>query len=67
MYYHNLRVKIIKEFKSQAEFCVAIGQAESKISSILNGRRKLSKTEAAVWQKMLDCDGSLLIPVTKTN
>ena len=66
MYHHNLRVIIIKKFKSQANFCFALGQPESKISSVLNGRKKLSETEAEIWKRALGCSMDLLEPVVKS-
>jgi len=65
--YHDLRVEIVKKFKSQANFCVALDLAESRVSRVLHGRKQLTQSEAKQWKKLLDCDGNLLIPVTRNS
>ena len=64
---HNLDLKlqILMKFPSQADFAMAAGEHESKVSQVIRGRRKLSGKDATKWHKVLDCDLMILKPVTR--
>ena len=61
----NLKAEIIRHYGNQSNFAQAMQVDESRISRIVRGRRLLTKAEASKWQKMLNCEASLLTPVTK--
>ncbi len=65
MKYLDLKFAILRKFPTQADFALAIGEHESKISQVLRGRRKLSLEEAERWRKGLNCDRAMLEPVIK--
>lgn len=61
----KVRIAILGEFDTQGDFAAALGTHESRVSQILNGRRKLSASEAKRWQGYLRCDPKILEPVTR--
>jgi len=61
----EIKLEIIDKFDTQSDFALAIKGHESKISQVIRGRRKLTKKEAKLWQKALQCRPALLKPVTK--
>ena len=50
-----LKLKIIEQFGSQAEFSMAVKEDESTISRVLRGRRKLRPDDRKKWAKVLGC------------
>ena len=62
----KLRLKIIERFDNQANFAQFLGTDESRISRILQGRKKLRPDESENWKKVLNCDFEVLEPVTKS-
>ena len=64
MVHRDIKLAILTKFDSQADFAPAIGLPESIVSRVLNGRRKLSKKEAAEWARILECDPSIFEGVT---
>jgi plasmid maintenance system antidote protein VapI len=63
--YRRLRLEILKNFDTQADFAAAARTHDTKVSQVLHGRRKLTKQEADAWAKALGCDRGLLSPVTR--
>ena len=51
----KLKLKIIEQFGSQAEFSTAVDEDESTISRIINGRRTLSAERQETWACVLKC------------
>jgi plasmid maintenance system antidote protein VapI len=62
---NRVKIEILKNFATQSDFAYAAGVHESKVSQVLNGRRKLSKRDATKWSKILKCDPRILNPVTQ--
>jgi plasmid maintenance system antidote protein VapI len=62
----ELRLRIFELFDYQAYFAEAVGMDESKVSRILQGRKKLRSDESENWQKVLGCDFEVVKPVTKS-
>jgi len=60
-----LRLEILKNFDTQADFAAAVGEHDSKVSMVLRGRRKLSSKQAKRWIKVLKCGSDMLIPVLR--
>ena len=60
-----LKAKIIENFGTQADFAQEIKVDESIVSRIVRGRRVLSPEDQSKWVKVLNCDPSILGPVTK--
>ena len=61
----KLKAKIVERFGTQADFAQKIQVDESIVSRIVRGRRVLSPEDQAKWCKVLNCDPSILEPVTK--
>ena len=61
----KLKFVILERFRCQSDFAFKVGCHESKVSQVLNGRRKLSKEQAEIWLKILECDPALISMVTK--
>ena len=61
----KLKAKIIEKFGSQADFAQEIQVDESVISRIVRGRRVLSSENQSKWAKVLNCDPSILEPVSE--
>ena len=51
----KLKLKIIEEFNTQADFAQSIGEDESKVSRVIRGRRCLPLNEQQKWAKALKC------------
>lgn len=62
---NNIKIEILKRFPTQSDFAAASNSSESCVSRVLKGRKKLSRDEAKVWEKILNCDSVILEPVTK--
>lgn len=54
MFNLKLKLKIIERFRTQADFAAAIGNHESFVSLVINGRRTLSDSQKDTWAAMLD-------------
>jgi transcriptional regulator with XRE-family HTH domain len=52
----KLKIKIIEQFKTQADFAAEIGENESIVSRTIRGRRKLSAERQRAWADALHCD-----------
>ena len=63
--HQNLRIEILKRFRTQADFAAALKKNDSVVSRVVQGRRRLSKIESELWQKTLKCKQELLKPVTQ--
>lgn len=55
----KLKIAILKKFPKQSDFAEKIGCHESKISKVIHGYKKLSKTETHKWMDELNCDASI--------
>ena len=65
---HDLRIEILKKFKRQGNFAMAMEKSETYVSRILSGHRKISKRkELERWLKFLKCDPELLLPIIATS
>ncbi len=60
--YHKLRIAILTEFQTQADFAQHLNVHESKISQVVRGRRELSSDQRAQWAKALDCEIKDIFP-----
>lgn len=49
----RLRLPMIEIFGSQADFGKAVGRDEPFVSRVVNGRKRLSDDEKALWAKKL--------------
>ena len=62
----DIRLAILQAgFDCNADFAQAVGIHESTLSRVLKDRRKLKKDQAKRWVKLLNCDPTILAPVTK--
>jgi hypothetical protein len=61
----DLKFEILKKFRTQYDFALAVDEHYSKVSMVVRGRRKLEKDGAEKWAEILDCDPAILEPVTK--
>jgi plasmid maintenance system antidote protein VapI len=61
----TLKMQIIKTFRTQSDFAMKVNAHESKVSQVIQGRRKISPIEAKRWAETLGCSLSLLSSVTK--
>lgn len=50
---YQLKIKILKKFRTQADFAKKVKMSESLVSRVVNGRRLLTEKEAAKWQEAL--------------
>jgi len=50
-----IKVAILERFPFQADFAMALGDSDSKVSRVVRGRRKLSVPEARRWSQVLKC------------
>jgi transcriptional regulator with XRE-family HTH domain len=62
---NDIKIEILKKFPSQADFAAAARISESHVSRVLRGRKKLSGDEVQIWERVLNCDPSILEPVIK--
>ena len=53
---HLLRVEIVKNFATQADFAHAMKLQEAFVSRVIRGRIQLKETELKRWAKALKCD-----------
>ena len=58
----ELKIEIIRNFSTQSDFAQRVGCHESKVSQVLNGRRKLGREDAKRWIKILECDADTINP-----
>ena len=50
-----LRVRIVQEYGTQSDFCMATGEDEALVSRVIRGRRSLSSERKKEWARVLDC------------
>ena len=62
----NIKMEILKNFRTQSDFAMRVNAHESKVSQVIQGRRKISSIEAKRWAETLGCRLSLLSSVTKS-
>ena len=55
----KLRLVILEQFETQANFALVTGVQEDFVSRVLNGRRQLKADEKELWATALKCDYSL--------
>ena len=61
----EIRVAILAAgYDRHYDFADAVGMKPPDLSSVLCNRRKLTKAQAKVWQKVLKCRPKLLKPIT---
>lgn len=58
----KLKLKIIEEFNTQADFAQSIREDESKVSRVIRGRYCLPLNEQEKWAKALKCRITDLFP-----
>ena len=51
-----LKMRIIEVFRSQSDFCRAIGESESLVSRIIRQRRELPPEKKLEWASVLQCE-----------
>ena len=51
----TLKLVIIREFGTQADFSMVVREDESTISRVVRGRRSLSSEKKKEWAKVLKC------------
>ena len=51
----NLKLRIISNYDSQADFSKAIGRAQSLVSRVVRGRKTLTMDEKRRWAVLLHC------------
>ncbi len=66
MTYLELKFTILGKYRFQGDFAEVLGEGKSKLSMVLHGRQKITPEEAKVWQGHLNCEPSLLEPVTQS-
>ena len=52
----RLKLKIIEQFRTQADFAMEIGGNESLVSRVIRGRRVLPAEKKEQWAKVLKCE-----------
>ena len=52
----KLKSQIVWKFGTQADFAVKVKKAQSFVSEVVRGRRKLSLDEKRKWGKILSCE-----------
>jgi plasmid maintenance system antidote protein VapI len=62
---NEVRVQILRRYRTQSDFALAVGEHESRVSQVLRGRRRLSKDRAERWCRLLMCDPQILMPVSE--
>ena len=62
----GIKFIILERFSTQADFAIAIGAHESKVSQVIHGRRKLTTDDMVTWSKALGCKKSLLCPLIRS-
>jgi len=62
---NNVKIAILRKYPTQFDFAEAAQTHDTFVSHVLRGRRRLSKEQAAKWQRILECDAETLKPVTK--
>jgi plasmid maintenance system antidote protein VapI len=50
----SLKLKILENFPTQADFAQSIGEHESFVSKIIRGRRELETNKQIKWAKALN-------------
>lgn len=58
-------ILIHQKFDTQADFALAVGEAEARVSRILRGRQRLTPERAAKWAEVLDCKPKALSSVIR--
>lgn len=61
----KLKAKIVEKFGSQSDFAQELQVNESIVSRIVRGRRVLSPEDQVKWCKALNCDPSIIKPVSR--
>ena len=61
----DLKMAILRQYPTQADFAHTVGADESTISRVIRGYRKLDPDEASLWAGLLRCNVELLEPVTR--
>ena len=62
----EIRVEILKSgFDLQCDFANAVNMSAPVVCNILKNRKKLTESQAKVWQKVLKCKPKLLKPITE--
>jgi hypothetical protein len=51
----DLKMRILKKFRTQWEFAQSVVMHESDISRVISGRRKLSQDAKKKWSEVLGC------------
>ena len=51
----NLKLRILKKFRTQWEFSQSVGMHESDVSRVISGRRRLDPDTQVKWAKVLGC------------
>ena len=51
----DLKVRVLKKFRTQWEFSQAVGMHESDVSRVIAGRRELKPDVQVKWAKVLGC------------
>ena len=49
----KLRIEILKNYHTQANFSVAVGERESDVSRVIHGRRHLPEEKQRKWANAL--------------
>jgi hypothetical protein len=60
-----LKMEILKRFRCQADFAVAVNEHETKVSQIIRGRRMLNPVDAERWLNVLKCSPDIIAAVTR--
>ena len=61
----ELKFEILKKFRTQADFSIAVKEHETFVSQVLMGRRKLTPEKAETWKKALECDSKIITSLIK--
>ena len=57
-----LKFKILEKYRTQADFAQKLGNHESKISRVIQGRQILSDLEKRTWANALNCSPKDIFP-----
>lgn len=62
----DLRIAILQaNFDSQHDFADAVNMHPPIVSNVIHNRKRLTKAEAKIWQKVLKCKRSILNRITE--
>ncbi len=59
---NKLRIAILTEFQTQADFSQHLNVHESKVSQVVRGRRKLSPDQKVQWAAALNQPIEMIFP-----